>query len=1361
MLDGTGSSDVDSADTLTYEWDLDGDSVTDFTGATPTVPWMFIANAGLGAGTHANQIRLTVTDDGTPVMDHTVSTTLTIQDEFHFSPASDGTADDYTLKVVGNELHVIDTNTTAVLSKVMRTGINAIVITGSSDRDTFTVDFSGDNPIPTGGLSVTGLTGLHFNGNGPTTAPGDKLILTDGTSVAFFSVTHTFTNAHGGQIELDENGTVSSITYTGLEPIEDYLPADTRTFKFNDNSNTITLADDDNPANDLSQISSTGSSETVTFRNPTQLLTVDADATNSGGNDRVTLNVLDGNFAANVTVNGLAGNDTLDASSLTTGVTVLTLNGGLGTDTLRGSAGNDILIDSDVGFNQITGGDGFDRFLLETAGATLDLSTISNTKFQTVELVDIDGTAPDPDPDADPNNLILDLSEVIAATDTSNTLIVLGGADDNVTMGTGWTFTGRETFEGTVLNVFDQAPATLKVALGLPPMNGVIEGTKWNDLDRDGVEDAGEAGLAGWTIYLDLNNNGALDAGEPSDVTDATGAYRIDGLPPGSYSVAEVLQSGWIQTAPSSDLAQAVQSLKDNQAVGSTVIDGLDQVSGLALSPDGRFVYAAGKLDDSLAVFSRNGTSGRLTFVEVVKDGVGGVDGLDGVTSVTVSPDGKYVYAASVIDDAVAVFSRNATTGQLTFVETLKDGVNGVDGLNGATSVTMSADGNHVYLTGQIDDAVAVFSRNANTGRLTFVEALKDGFGGADGLDGAMDVRVSPDGAHVYVASRDEDSVTVFTRNAATGQLTLSQVLRDDSNGGAGLNGASSVSVSPDGAHVYVAGLNDDAVTVFTRNATTGQLTFSQLVKDDTDDVDGLNGATSVTVSPDGSQVYVAGLIDDAFVAFNRDATTGQLTFSQVMKDGVGGADGLDGANYVLASPDDLHIYVSGSWDDAVVTLRRDAGTYLVDLAAGQTVRNIDFGNSSQLNTVGLYNPDASGFYLKNSHSGGVADEVFDYGPAGSSWVALSGDWDGNGGNTVGLYNGMASEFYLKNSLSGGVADVVFGYGPAGSNWTPVVGDWDGDGVDTLGLYNPVTSDFYLKNSHSGGVADVVFGYGPAGSNWTPVVGDWDGDGIDTLGLYNSVTSEFYLKNSHSGGVADVVFGYGPAGSNWTPVVGDWDGDGVDTLGLYNPVTSEFYLKNSLSGGDADIVFGYGPADAGWTPLTGDWTVSSAIQLDVAPLASPVTDASLTQGELAPIVETAIGLWSDAGVSASDLSVLEDVQITISDLSGLYLALTSSRGIVLDVNAAGYGWYVDGTPLENEEYDRFDGSEDLQGVGEAADRVDLLTVLAHEFGHVLGLSHDFGDDVMEGLLPVGVRRLPGLEEIDAAFASGWNDFLAE
>ena len=55
-----------------------------------------------------------------------------------------------------------------------------------------------------------------------------------------------------------------------------------------------------------------------------------------------------------------------------------------------------------------------------------------------------------------------------------------------------------------------------------------------------------------------------------------------------------------------------------------------------------------------------------IDYIGIQKDGVGGVDGLDGAYSVTVSPDGNHVYAGGYTDDAIAVFSRKSSTGALT-----------------------------------------------------------------------------------------------------------------------------------------------------------------------------------------------------------------------------------------------------------------------------------------------------------------------------------------------------------------------------------------------------------------------------------------------------------------------------------------------------------------------------------------------------------------------------------------------------------------------------------------------------------------------------------------------------------------------
>src|SRR5205823_3772195 len=190
---------------------------------------------------------------------------------------------------------------------------------------------------------------------------------------------------------------------------------------------------------------------------------------------------------------------------------------------------------------------------------------------------------------------------------------------------------------------------------------------------------------------------------------------------------------------------------------------------------------------------------------------------------------------------------------------------------------------------------LVVFSRDAASGALSFVETKRDNRGNVSGLNGAESVAVSPDGLHVYVAGRNDNAIAVFERDVASGMLTFVEVQRSGSGGGEGLLGATSVPVSPDGAHVYAAGSLDGA-----------------------GGVNGLNGANAVATSPDGTYVYVTGSVDAALAVFQRDAATGALTFVEQKRNGVGGVAGLHGAAAVAVSPDGYSIYATGSTSDAV-----------------------------------------------------------------------------------------------------------------------------------------------------------------------------------------------------------------------------------------------------------------------------------------------------------------------------------------------------------------------------------------------------------------------------------------------------------
>ena len=86
------------------------------------------------------------------------------------------------------------------------------------------------------------------------------------------------------------------------------------------------------------------------------------------------------------------------------------------------------------------------------------------------------------------------------------------------------------------------------IDIGNAPPLGSIAGVKFNDFNGNGFRDAGEPGIDNFTIFLDLNNNGALEDNEPRSITDANGNYFFSGLPSGVYVVKELQQQAFRQT---------------------------------------------------------------------------------------------------------------------------------------------------------------------------------------------------------------------------------------------------------------------------------------------------------------------------------------------------------------------------------------------------------------------------------------------------------------------------------------------------------------------------------------------------------------------------------------------------------------------------------------------------------------------------------------------------------------------------------------------------------------------------------------------------------------------------------------------
>jgi len=122
----------------------------------------------------------------------------------------------------------------------------------------------------------------------------------------------------------------------------------------------------------------------------------------------------------------------------------------------------------------------------------------------------------------------------------------------------------------------------------------------------------------------------------------------------------------------------------------------------------------------------------------------------------------------------------------------------------------------------------------------------------------------------------------------------------------------------------------------------------------------------------------------------------------------------------------------------------------------------------------------------------------------------------------------------------------------------------------------------------------------------------------------------------------------------------------------------------------------------------------------------------------------------DGSSIAQTIIGISGITLNIADLPGGAVGQTVGTNITLDDNAAGNGWFIDTTPWDNSEFlPTSNPNEWVAKAGsDAAGKMDMLSVLLHEYGHALGIEHsaDSGD-YMGTTLTVGVRRLPSATEL--------------
>jgi WD40 repeat protein len=286
-----------------------------------------------------------------------------------------------------------------------------------------------------------------------------------------------------------------------------------------------------------------------------------------------------------------------------------------------------------------------------------------------------------------------------------------------------------------------------------------------------------------------------------------------------------------------------------------------------------------------------------------------------------------------------------------------------------ASSVAASPDKAVVYVTGitaktsiGLRNEVTV-AYNATTGRQLWVERYQGTGRHPRGGPGVPSITVSPDGATVYVAgdlaNAGFNDYLVIAYNAATGaQLWLTTPITDGS-----VAQFRAVTVSPDSTAVYVTGRRDffgghaskSYVTV-ALSAATGATKWATST---TFPAHVGHTLTSIAVSPDGSTVFIAG--SSATVAYN--AATGAQLWLDAYK------QTYDRSRVSLAvSPDSAIVYVTsgsnapGSTVPHYWTAALDAGT------GAQQWQSTYHGPDARAGTVAIaLSPDGSAVYVTGS----------------------------------------------------------------------------------------------------------------------------------------------------------------------------------------------------------------------------------------------------------------------------------------------------------------------------------------------------------------------------------------------------------
>lgn len=181
----------------------------------------------------------------------------------------------------------------------------------------------------------------------------------------------------------------------------------------------------------------------------------------------------------------------------------------------------------------------------------------------------------------------------------------------------------------------------------------------------------------------------------------------------------------------------------------------------LTFSPDNRFVYVCDLGLDRVFRYTFDPVTAVLSPAGETATAPGA-----GPRHSKFSADGKFFYVINELNCTITVYGANNATGELTALQSLSTLPDGWVGESICAEIRLSPDGRFIYGSNRGHDSLAVFARDAVTGRLSLVEVVPSGG------KHPRNFNLTPDGKWLLSANRDTDNVVVYRVDTATGRLT-------------------------------------------------------------------------------------------------------------------------------------------------------------------------------------------------------------------------------------------------------------------------------------------------------------------------------------------------------------------------------------------------------------------------------------------------------------------------------------------------------------------------------------------------------------------------------------------------------------